>query len=698
MSGNIWAWVGLSWTDRIRLVLNSYGDRITDISIFGWRVGIDGTLSQTFNPAQLDEYRAKWPHIRWWGCFRNMDDPANGPRAIFDALRDSATARNKLADEVASKMFAAYPWLHGVDLDMESGGDYRQAESEEIFRVVTNRAHALGKKASGALPGLTATGSVGGENWVRYKQLGEILDHVSIMSYDFAWNGSAPGPISPAFWLEDVYNWATTQVDPAKISMGLPLYGRSWYLHDTPENRDRLYRGVSGTYYIWWQYFTGARAWDDAGITHEPTGWLAYRDPSSRSLWGLPEVYDWKYPQMWEAAQGVFAGSFQERAYTVRYGQPAGTPIWSLADNSVGNSYTRYLFNCSPVTSAAGEQISPKRGYTLTTELLQRDPIAATIIDDYATSAGQLGTVYVQPSGSWSFTQISDTYKQYRGTGTLQFNRSFGTQSLYALARFQFATAGRFSVYSQGITADLHSNGELRLLRGSTVLATAQVGAQRVGGAAQVGRCVLALRVREGSARVYFSNAETSIPLRLEAKTTPPGGTTGYTSTGTAWIDHTYLGDGWNFMPREAVEVTLNGQTHVMGRIPRTGVTWNPTINTFRPNTDIEERETRDRAISPDWDYAHLIDAPISTGVNTEVTIKHLDHDVWLGNVYIGDRDGFSTSWWSDAETVLHWRDRAAFDWGMQGIAMWSLGQEDVRLWPALQGGHLTPELKRLDE
>ena len=692
MADNVWAWVGLGWTDRIRLVLDEYGDRLTDISIFGWRVTRDGILYPTFDPILLEYYREKWPHIRWWGCFRNMDDPADGPLTIFNALRDSEVARNTLADEVQSKMFELHPWLHGVDIDMESGGDLRPAESEEIFRVVSDRAHSLGKKSSGALPGLTSTGSVGGENWVRYKQLGEILDHVSIMSYDFAWNGSAPGPISPAFWLQQVYDWAATQITPSKLSMGLPLYGRFWQIYDHPSNTGDSYRGQSGTYYSCFQYFTGQRAWADGG-SHYPIGWVVYRDPSSKSAWGYLNVYDWFEPNEWDSASGVVAGIFQERHYAVRYGQPAGSPQWSVADNSVGSSTVAYTATPEPVWAADGSSVSPKVGYTLTTEYIQREPVAATIIDDYATSQAQLSTIY-NKAGTWDFEQVSDSYKQYRGSGQLNFAHEFGSQSLYIQARFQFEQAGRFGVTTQGITADVTSDGILRIMKGSEVLASKNVTSRPVGADPQVGRGVLALRVREGTARAYYSVAETRIPLQLQVNVTPPGGLTGYSATSRVWIDHTYLGDGWWYQPREAMEVSIGGETKLIGRIPRTGVTWDA-FNRFRPDADVEEPTTRTATISPDWAYEHWKDVNVSTGAKEAIQIRPIDHDLWIGRVCLLDRDGASIVYFSDAVTISHWRDRAHFDWGLQGIAMWSLGQEDLRMWEAFEGGELPAKTKR---
>jgi len=52
-------------------------------------------------------------------------------------------------------------------------------------------------------------GSVGGENWCVYADLDAYCDTASIMSYGMAWAGSAPGPVSPRSWLEEIYNYAS---------------------------------------------------------------------------------------------------------------------------------------------------------------------------------------------------------------------------------------------------------------------------------------------------------------------------------------------------------------------------------------------------------------------------------------------------------------------------------------------------------
>jgi spore germination protein YaaH len=145
------------------------------------------------------------------------------------------------------------------------------------------------------------------------------------------------------------------------------------------------------------------------------------------------------------------------------------------------------------------------------------------------------------------------------------------------------------------------------------------------------------------------------------------------------------------------VEIVINGVSKILGRIERTGVTWDDK-NRFRPNADVEESTTRETGVSLDWVYAHWKDLPITTGVNTTYRVRPLDHDLWLGRLMVLDRDGASIVYFTDATTITHWRGRAVLDWGLQGIALWSLGQEDMRLYETLEGGLLPANTKRLDE
>ena len=49
--------------------------------------------------------------------------------------------------------------------------------------------------------------------------------------------------------------------------------------------------------------------------------------------------------------------------------------------------------------------------------------------------------------------------------------------------------------------------------------------------------------------------------------------------------------------------------------------------------------------------------------------------------VLLGDADGFSILYYQDVDSLVYWANEAAYRWKPRGMCMWSLGQEDLRLW-----------------
>ena len=82
---------------------------------------------------------------------------------------------------------------------------------------------------------------------------------------------------------------------------------------------------------------------------------------------------------------------------------------------------------------------------------------------------------------------------------------------------------------------------------------------------------------------------------------------------------------------------------------------------------------------------------PMVVGQTRHITIRPLDPSVWLGRILLGDSNGFGVLHYSDAEYLAWLADKAAHHYGLQGIAVWTLGQEDPRLWERLWGGYLPP-------
>jgi spore germination protein YaaH len=145
------------------------------------------------------------------------------------------------------------------------------------------------------------------------------------------------------------------------------------------------------------------------------------------------------------------------------------------------------------------------------------------------------------------------------------------------------------------------------------------------------------------------------------------------------------MGDAWTYEPYERFDVTFpDGTTTEYGRLARTGVTWDSEFQVFTVNNDVEEASTRNQDISMDYDFFHSGLLPLVCGNDYSVKIVSKDINVWISRLFLGDADGFSILYYQDVDSLVYWANEAAYRWKLRGIAIWSLGQEDMRLWEAL--------------
>ena len=119
----------------------------------------------------------------------------------------------------------------GVDIDFE----YILAEDREAFtefvRQVAevmrwNGYHtsvALAPKTSSEQQGLLYEGK-------DYRALGEIADHVLLMTYEWGYTYGPPMAVAPINQVRRVVEYAVTQIAPEKIDLGIPNYGYDWPL------------------------------------------------------------------------------------------------------------------------------------------------------------------------------------------------------------------------------------------------------------------------------------------------------------------------------------------------------------------------------------------------------------------------------------------------------------------------------------
>lgn len=119
----------------------------------------------------------------------------------------------------------------GVNLDLENMFPEDRALFTAFVTRLSNALRARGKLVTISVPAMTKDEPEA--QWkgaFDYRAIGRVVDRVVLMTYEEHWPASDPGPVASSPWVNGVLTYATSQINPAKIHLGLPMYGYDWPL------------------------------------------------------------------------------------------------------------------------------------------------------------------------------------------------------------------------------------------------------------------------------------------------------------------------------------------------------------------------------------------------------------------------------------------------------------------------------------
>ena len=333
----------------------------------------------------------------------------------------------------------------------------------------------------------------------------------------------------------------------------------------------------------------------------------------------------------------------------------------------------------------------PDKGFKLTLEMLRRKPDSALIWYEDFQDYGVLETDYwTVRSGSFEVWRSDEysmerVYSQLEGHGELAWQYD-GFSELHLRARLAFPAngSGRAGVFCGSLFCCLNYDTQaVELYNGSSLLGSYSQEITRTSSADLRGNpsmYTVEMRVRGNRVRVYSGSSYT---LRFTATASGfSGGYAGYRSDNTTVCELLRLGDAWTYEPYERFDVEMpDGSFKSYGRISRTNCTWDEEFQVFTLTSDVEETSTRSEDISLDYDFFHSDLLEISCGGNYTAKVIPKDINIWISRLFLGDADGFSILYYQDVDSLVYWANQAAYRWKLRGMCMWSLGQEDMRLW-----------------
>jgi len=139
--------------------------------------------------------------------------------ALQDVMMDAALSEAKLHN--ARDIHVDFEYLPPEDKDLYVA----------MLKRLVARAHPAGLTVSAALaPKTSASQSSKWYGGHDYKGIGETVDFVVIMTYEWGYSGGPPMAVSPIHPVRQVLEYAISEMPASKIMMGQNLYGYDWKL------------------------------------------------------------------------------------------------------------------------------------------------------------------------------------------------------------------------------------------------------------------------------------------------------------------------------------------------------------------------------------------------------------------------------------------------------------------------------------
>jgi len=268
----------------LREALDAAGQCLTYAALFQFRVDGAGGLIEPEGAQEAVE-ACKQQGIAPMAVVTNWRGDLFQPDLARSIMADSAT-RTQTISSIQSVLRRLE--LYGVNVDFENMFPEDRPLYTRFIRELRDSLKPDGYLVTIAVAPKDADRP--NAPWVGtfdYAALGELVDIMYIMTYEWGWIGGPPMPIAPINQVRRVLAYATSIVPSDKILQGIPLYGYDWPLPDTPESRaaalslaevyDLAYRRGASIGYDDISQSPWLRYSDEGGVRHE----LWFEDPRS---------------------------------------------------------------------------------------------------------------------------------------------------------------------------------------------------------------------------------------------------------------------------------------------------------------------------------------------------------------------------------------------------------------------------------
>lgn len=202
------------------------GEDLTYLAIFTYAVNRDGSLTPVEDQAAINA--AKRDRVVPVLVLANFEDGTFSTE-LATTILTSDVLQDKILTEVLQIMDTK--GYRVLDFDFEYLGRENRERYNKFLSKAAQRVRAKGYQISAALaPKLTADQKGVLYEGHDYEAIGQIVDFIFFMTYEWGWSGGPPMAVSPINQVRKVMELAVSTVPKTKIMMGIPLYGYDWTL------------------------------------------------------------------------------------------------------------------------------------------------------------------------------------------------------------------------------------------------------------------------------------------------------------------------------------------------------------------------------------------------------------------------------------------------------------------------------------
>lgn len=199
---------------------------LTYACMFSYRTRADGTLEVLRD--RIAREAANRYRIAPLMTVTNFDGNSFNTELAHTVLANGSI-RRKLIESILRTL--SVNEFRGVNVDFEHMRSTDRQLYNQFIRELGAAVRA-GKRSISIAMG-PKTGDNPTASWMGafdYKILGEEVDFLMLMTYEWGWVGGPPMAVAPLKQVRAVLDYATSVISPEKIQMGMALYGYDWKL------------------------------------------------------------------------------------------------------------------------------------------------------------------------------------------------------------------------------------------------------------------------------------------------------------------------------------------------------------------------------------------------------------------------------------------------------------------------------------